>query len=139
MFVHRGESGSAFLSFLGGMEDPDLNETQRRAVDAVYPHISRALRLHARLDQQQRQTALAESAFDALAAPVFLLDESRALLLANSAGQGLMAVDGLTPQACADARRVAISTIRSQIKAIGKKLGTTRLTQIVQMALRVCC
>ncbi len=232
--VSRDAGTSTFLSLMASARH-DGNQ-QRKDIERLRPHMARAVRLHARLGRLQRQAVLAESALDALAAPVLLLDESGALLLANAAahrliasepalrfvgnrfqvaatakpsswpkaceqggillrdrhgqpmhfwltpvpaparlamhwqrpltlmmGRGgsqgsrtlllrslygltpaeaelcaMLALEGQSPQACADARKVAISTVRSQIRSIGEKLGTTRLTQIVQLTVRIC-
>lgn len=46
-----------------------------------------------------------------------------------------LACEGLSPQDCADARRVAVSTVRSQIKSIQAKLGVARLPLVIRMVL----
>ena len=47
----------------------------------------------------------------------------------------MLAYDGLTPQECADERRVSIHTIRSQIKIIEAKMGINTLAQLVRLVL----
>ena len=235
LFVRRGERDSTCLSVQGGLESNGLSEAQRREIDAVYPHINRVLRIQMRLREQETRAAIAESTLDTVTAPVFILNDARRLLWANSAadrllssepalrmvhgqftaagcaddapwqaacrqsgllvrradgtplpltlfpipqqsrlmrawhgrlfmmsaadplkpeGQAkrlqlffgltpseaeltlLMCSDGLSPQECADLRGVALSTVRSQIKAIYAKTGVTRMAQLVALVMR---
>lgn len=49
----------------------------------------------------------------------------------------LICTEGLSPQACSDARGVSIGTIRSQIKAIHLKTGATRLPELVRLVAEI--
>jgi DNA-binding CsgD family transcriptional regulator len=48
----------------------------------------------------------------------------------------LMCSDGLSPRECADLRGVALSTVRSQIKAIYTKTGVARAAQLAALVMR---
>lgn len=86
LFVHHGTNDDAFLSFSSGLNSDSLTVEQRRTIDEISPHISRALRMQTRLRQLETQTAITESALNALTLPAFVLNESRMLLWANPAG-----------------------------------------------------
>ncbi|MGN6580582.1 MAG: helix-turn-helix transcriptional regulator [Bordetella sp.] len=235
MFIDRSEHSSAFLSVQGGPESGGLSEAQRRQIQAVYPHVRRALRMQMRLREQETRAAIAESALAAMTAPVFILNDMRRLLWANGAAEALLSRepalrfvqgrfvaagcaddaqwqaacrqgglllrradgaplpltlfpiaqqsrlmrawhgrlfmmtaadprkpegqakrlqclfgltpseaeltllicnDGLSPQECADLRGVALSTVRSQIKAIYTKTGATRTAQLAALVMQ---
>lgn len=90
MFIDRSERSSAFLSVQGGPESGGLSEAQRRQIQAVYPHVRRALRMQMRLREQEIRAAIAESALDAMTVPIFILDDARRLRWANSAAEKLL-------------------------------------------------
>ncbi|RQS12135.1 helix-turn-helix transcriptional regulator [Burkholderia sp. Bp8998] len=49
----------------------------------------------------------------------------------------LLSCEGLSPQECADARGVLITTVRSQIKSIYTKIGVSRTAQLSQLVLQL--
>jgi DNA-binding CsgD family transcriptional regulator len=55
--------------------------------------------------------------------PMFGLSPAEASLAASLA-------DGMTPDEMADARRVSLNTIRSQLRAVSEKMGCNRLAQV---------
>lgn len=90
LFLHRGECDSAFLSMTGGTGSGGLTPRQKRAVESVLPHLSRALRLQSRLQQLEERAAIAESSLDAMPVPIWLIDDARVLLHANQAAMALI-------------------------------------------------
>ncbi len=110
LYIHRGEGAGAFLSVQGGPESQGLSDDQRRAIEIMGAHISRALRIHARIGELEARVAAAESALDAVPVPVFLLGAQRELRYTNRAADQLIAaepalriVNGrFAPEGCVD-------------------------------------
>lgn len=107
LFVRRGERDSTCLSVQCSPDSSSLSEAQRREVEAIYPHISRALRIQMRLREQETRAAIAESALDTMAAPVFILNDARRLLWANKAADKLLSSEP------------ALRIVHGQLKAAG--------------------
>lgn len=91
LFLHRGAFDSAYLSLSGAADSRGLSDGQRDAVNILYPHVSRALRLQARVGVLETRLAIAESMLDGIDTPLFILDEQRRLIRANRAAEALMA------------------------------------------------
>lgn len=89
-FVNRTATLSHFLSLMGGIDGRDIDRAYRDQIGDFLVHLSRAIRMHARLDELQGKIEQGEAALDALSSPLFLLDQQRRLLRANSAAQALM-------------------------------------------------
>lgn len=110
LYIHRGEGSGAFLSVQGGSESQGLSDDQRHTIEIMGAHISRALRIHARIGLLEARVAAAESALDAIPVPVFLLGERRELRYTNRAADQLIAaepavriVNGrFAPEGCVD-------------------------------------
>ncbi|MBN3738250.1 MULTISPECIES: helix-turn-helix transcriptional regulator [Burkholderia] len=110
LYIHRGEGSGAFLSVQGGPESQGLSDDQRRMIEIMGAHISRALRIQARIGELEARVAAAESALDAIPVPVFLLGARRELRYTNRAADQLIAaepalrvVNGrFAPEGCVD-------------------------------------
>lgn len=110
LYLHRGEGAGAFLSVQSGPESHGLSDAQRRTIEIMGGHISRALRIHARIGELEARVAAAESALDAVPVPVFLLGPRRELRYTNRAADQLIAaepalriVNGrFAPEGCVD-------------------------------------
>lgn len=89
-FVSRTTRLSHFLSLHGGTDDMG-STSSRDSFQSIGTHLGRALRLQAQLASSQQQVNHVESVFDALGCAIFVLDDSRRLLRANSAASRLMA------------------------------------------------
>ncbi|EGP46012.1 helix-turn-helix transcriptional regulator [Achromobacter insuavis] len=93
LFLHRGAFDSAYLSLSGAADSRGLSDGQRHAIDTLYPHVSRALRLRARVGHLETRLAIAESVLDGIGTPLLILDECRRLVMANRAAETLMAAE----------------------------------------------
>ncbi len=93
LYIHRGEGTGAFLSVQSGPESQGLSDDQRRTIEIMGAHISRALRIQARIGELEARVAAAESALDAIPVPVFLLGEQRELRYTNRAADQLIAAE----------------------------------------------
>ncbi|KWC93235.1 LuxR family transcriptional regulator [Burkholderia cepacia] len=110
LYIHRSEGSGAFLSVQGGLESQGLSDDQRRAIENMGMHISRALQIQARIGELEARVAAAESALDAIPVPVFLLGAQRELRYTNRAADQLIAaepalrvVNGrFAPEGCVD-------------------------------------
>lgn len=110
LYIHRGEHTGAFLSVQCGPESQGLSDAQRVAIEGMGAHISRALRIEARIGELEARVAAAESALDAIPVPVFLLGAQRELRYTNRAADQLIAaepalriVNGrFAPEGCVD-------------------------------------
>ncbi len=110
LYIHREAGGGAFLSVQSGPESQGLSGDQRRAIEIMGTHISRALRIQARIGELEARVAAAESALDAIPVPVFLLGAHRELRYTNRAADQLIAaepamriVNGrFAPEGCVD-------------------------------------
>lgn len=110
LYIHRGEGTGAFLSVQGGPDSPGLSGDQRHTIEIMGTHISRALRIQARIGELEARVAAAESALDAIPVPVFLLGAKRELRYTNRAADQLIAaepalrvVNGrFAPEGCVD-------------------------------------
>lgn len=110
LYIHRGEGSGAFLSVQGGPDSQGLSDDQRRMIEIMGAHISRALRIQARIGELEARVAAAESALDAIPVPVFLLGARRELRYTNRAADQLIAaepalrvVNGrFAPEGCVD-------------------------------------
>jgi len=134
VFIHRHRGDSKYLSLLGGPDSEGFTPAQQRECIALGAHFSRALRMQARLDQLESRAALAESALESLPLPIFLLDDRRTLLFANSAAAALMATesvlrflhDRFIPDACQDDVQWRTALARGGI--VLRRADGTRLT-----------
>ncbi|WP_175857541.1 helix-turn-helix transcriptional regulator [Burkholderia anthina] len=110
LYIHRGEGTGAFLSVQSGLESQGLSDVQRDAIESMGAHISRALRIQARIGELEARVAAAESALDAIQVPVFLLGEHRELRYTNRAANQLIAMEPalrivngrFAPEGCVD-------------------------------------
>lgn len=110
LYIHRSEGTGAFLSVQSGPESQGLSDAQRDAIESMGAHISRALRIQARIGELEARVAAAESALDAIPVPVFLLGAQRELRYTNRAADQLIAtepalriVNGrFAPEGCVD-------------------------------------
>ncbi|MBY8605529.1 helix-turn-helix transcriptional regulator [Burkholderia arboris] len=93
LYIHRGEGAGAFLSVQSGPESEGLSDDQRRTIEIMGAHISRALRIQARIGELEARVAAAESALDAIPVPVFLLGAQRELRYTNRAADQLIAAE----------------------------------------------
>ncbi|WP_257146315.1 helix-turn-helix transcriptional regulator [Burkholderia sp. JKS000303] len=93
LYIHRSEGTGAFLSVQSGPESQGLSEAQRDAIESMGAHISRALRIQARIGELEARVAAAESALDAIPVPVFLLGAQRELRYTNRAADQLIAIE----------------------------------------------
>jgi DNA-binding CsgD family transcriptional regulator len=136
LFLHRGQHDSAFLTLVGATGSQGLSERQRRQLDALTTHISRALRMQMRLQQQELDAAIAESTLDTLAVPVFVLDESRKLLYANALARRLMSEEAalrflngrFCPACCAGHEQWQIACTQGGLLLTRKNGGALPLT-----------
>ncbi|WP_367190484.1 helix-turn-helix transcriptional regulator [Burkholderia sp. Ed8] len=110
LYIHRGEGSGAFLSVQGGPDSQGLSDDQRRMIEIMGAHISRALRIQARIGELEARVAAAESALDAIPVPVFLLGARRELRYTNRAADQLIAAEPalrvlngrFAPEGCVD-------------------------------------
>ncbi|KVL10905.1 LuxR family transcriptional regulator [Burkholderia sp. MSMB1826] len=110
LYIHRGDGAGAFLSVQSGPESQGLADEQRRAIEIMGAHISRALRIHARIGELEARVAAAESALDVVPVPVFLLGAQRELRYTNRAADRLIAAEPalrivsgrFVPEGCVD-------------------------------------
>ncbi|AWV04502.1 helix-turn-helix transcriptional regulator [Burkholderia sp. JP2-270] len=110
LYLHREQGAGAFLSVQSGPESQGLSDDQRRTIEIMGTHISRALRIQARIGELEARVAAAESALDAIPVPVFLLGEHRELRYTNRAADQLIAAEPamrivsgrFAPEGCVD-------------------------------------
>ncbi|CAB3760135.1 LuxR family transcriptional regulator [Burkholderia sp. MSh2] len=110
LYIHRDAGAGAFLSVQSGPESQGLSDEQRRTIETMGVHISRALQIQARIGALEARVAAAESTLDAIPVPVFLLGAQRELRYTNRAADRLIAaepalriVNGrFVPDGCAD-------------------------------------
>ncbi|MFK0375952.1 helix-turn-helix transcriptional regulator [Pandoraea sp. NPDC090278] len=76
----------AFLSLVGAPGAGGVTDESRRQIAALYPHISRALRVHHRLGELAARADVAEASLQALTFPIWLFDGERTLVWMNPAG-----------------------------------------------------
>lgn len=67
----------------------DFDEADRRDFAKLVPHFSRALRLRARLREQDLRGRIGEAALDSIAQPVIIADAEAAVIYANAAAEAL--------------------------------------------------
>ena len=91
LFVLRDVSGNIALSFCGELGATGFSADQRRIIDAIHPHVSRAMRMQQRLGQLEANVAIAGGALNGLEMPVFILNQDRRLVWANVVADALMA------------------------------------------------
>ncbi|KVH62706.1 LuxR family transcriptional regulator [Burkholderia sp. MSMB1072] len=110
LYIHHGDGAGVFLSVQSGLESQGLSDEQRRTIEIMGAHISRALRIHARIGELEARVAAAESALDAVPVPVFLLGAQRELRYTNRAADQLIAAEPalrivsgrFAPEGCVD-------------------------------------
>lgn len=90
-FIQKEAQRSDYLSVISAVGQASPSAPQIHMLEVVRSHLARALNVQARFASLEAKGALANAALDALEFPVFVLDESRVMLLVNTAGRKWMA------------------------------------------------
>lgn len=99
-----------FMCLHRSVSQTPLARAELNAIDAIRPHVARALSLHLRRARVQAEQIAGHAILDLLTHPVFVVDESMLLRFANGAGLALLDgagplrlregyLDGATPEA----------------------------------------
>ena len=89
-----GTSRVVPMGFFRGDDDDPFGEREVRLLEALLPHVQRALELRARLSREDETVSLTRAALDALPVSVVIVDDGLKIRFANGLAQRLPGAPG---------------------------------------------